>query len=338
MTASDPASRLRPLGATGLSVSPIGLGLAALGRPGYINLGRHADLGGQRSVEAMERRSHEVLDEAWRLGVRYFDAARSYGRAEAFLGSWLAARDEAHGDAVVGSKWGYTYTAGWTIDAERHEVKDLSFDTFRRQLPETRERLGDRLDLYQVHSLTLESGALDDGVLLAEMAALKAEGVRIGFSSSGPNQAATIARATAVTIDGVRLFDTVQATWNLLERSVEPALAEAHDAGLGVIVKEALANGRLTEHNADPSFATQRDRLARQARRLETTVDALALAAVLARPWVDVVLSGGVTREQLRSNVRAWDVAWDEAADDALDALIEPAERYWTQRSQLRWS
>jgi aryl-alcohol dehydrogenase-like predicted oxidoreductase len=53
-------------------------------------------------------------------------------------------------------------------------------------------------------------------------------------------------------VDGVRLFDAVQATWNLLEPSAGPALAEAHAAGLGVIVKEALANGRLTDRNDDP--------------------------------------------------------------------------------------
>ena len=63
----------------------IGLGLAALGRPGYINLGHDADLGVARTPEALEARCHQVLDAAYAGGVRYFDAARSYGRAEAFL-------------------------------------------------------------------------------------------------------------------------------------------------------------------------------------------------------------------------------------------------------------
>lgn len=101
----------RPLGATGLTISPIGLGLAALGRPGYINLGHGADLGGERGVAAMEARAHAVLDAAWQGGVRYLDAARSYGLAEAFLGGWLDARGIAPGEVAVGSKWGYTYPA-----------------------------------------------------------------------------------------------------------------------------------------------------------------------------------------------------------------------------------
>src|SRR2546430_9701953 len=70
----------------------MGLGLAALGRPGYLNLGHGDDLGDDRSVDALERRTHEILDFAHENGVRYFDAARSYGLAERFLGSWLSAR------------------------------------------------------------------------------------------------------------------------------------------------------------------------------------------------------------------------------------------------------
>ena len=70
-------------------VARLGLGLAALGRPGYLNLGHGAQLGGDRSVAALRARTHEVLDAAYAAGIRDFDAARSYGRAEEFLGEWL---------------------------------------------------------------------------------------------------------------------------------------------------------------------------------------------------------------------------------------------------------
>src|SRR5919106_4824264 len=125
----------------------IGLGLAALGRPGYLNLGHGDDLGGERSVGDLERRTHEVLDAAYEAGVRWFDAARSYGRAEAFLASWLNARGLGRDEVTVSSKWGYTYTAGWQVDADPPEVKDLSAGTFRRQIEETRALLGERLSL-----------------------------------------------------------------------------------------------------------------------------------------------------------------------------------------------
>lgn len=338
MTHSQADSGPRALGTTGLAVSPIGLGLAALGRPGYINLGREEDLGDDRGVAAMEARAHAVLDEAWRHGVRYLDAARSYGRAEAFLASWLAARGIAPSEVAIGSKWGYAYTADWRVDAETHEVKDHTLAAFERQWPETRALLGAQLDVYQIHSLTPDSPALDDRELLAALAGLKQAGVRVGFSASGPGQASVVARALEATVDGVRLFDTVQATWNLLERAAGPALAEARAAGVGVIVKEALANGRLTDHNRDADFAVQRAALQAQARRLATTPDALALAAVLAQPWADVVLSGAATAAQLRSNLRAPDVAWDDEAEAALEVLAEESDAYWQRRQRLAWS
>ena len=97
----------------------IGLGLAALGRPAYINLGHGEDVG-DPSVEQMEREAHAVLDAAFDGGVRWLDAARSYGRAEAFLASWLARRELRPGQVTVSSKWGYRYTAGWRVDADEH--------------------------------------------------------------------------------------------------------------------------------------------------------------------------------------------------------------------------
>src|SRR5947209_19657774 len=117
----------------------IGLGLAALGRPAYINIGHGRDLGPDRSVEALRERAWTVLDVARAAGVRHFDAARSYGRAEEFLGGWLSDRGVTPGELTISSKWGYSYTGGWRVDADVHEVKDLSAGHLRRQLAETRE-------------------------------------------------------------------------------------------------------------------------------------------------------------------------------------------------------
>ena len=105
--------------------------------------------------------------------------------------------------------------------------------------------LGRHLDLYQVHSATLDSGLFEQPALLSALAGLREQGIAVGLSVSGPAQGETIRRALAVEIDGRPLFQSVQTTWNLLERSAGVALAEAKAAGWLVIVKEALANGRL---------------------------------------------------------------------------------------------
>jgi aryl-alcohol dehydrogenase-like predicted oxidoreductase len=314
------------LGNAGLTASRIGLGLAALGRPGYINVGHGSDLGGHTDEVSMEHRAHLVLDAAYAGGVRYFDAARSYGKAEAFLGSWLDQRQLAPSDVTVGSKWGYTYTAGWRVDAAVHEVKDLSAGTLRRQLTETRSLLGPRLRLYQIHSATLDSGVLDDRAVLEELARQRASGLAIGLTVTGPAQAETITRA--VEVGG---FDSVQATWNLLERSAEPALAAAHAAGVGVIVKEALANGRL----AGPGQIAP---LREAARSLGCTPDAIALAAALARPWADVVLSGAITLVQLESNLAALALELTPDLVEGLDGLREDPAAYWQTRAALPWN
>jgi len=326
------------LGKTSLAVTRIGLGLAALGRPGYINLGHASDLEAGRDVATMETHAHRVLDAAYRAGVRYFDAARSYGRAEAFLASWLDSRAIVPGEVTVGSKWGYTYTAGWQVKAEKHEIKEHSLENLLRQASESREVLGSYLQLYQIHSATLDSGVLDDRTVLEELALMKGSGLKIGLSLTGPLQGETLRRAIEVTVAGDRLFDCVEATWNLLESSAGAALAEAHAIGMGVIVKEALANGRLTARNNDPAFSTKRKAIEQEASRLGTTPDALALASVLARPWVDVVLSGAATVEQLGTNLAASTVVWDQEIDDRLHLIAEGPEDYWATRSRLPWN
>jgi aryl-alcohol dehydrogenase-like predicted oxidoreductase len=329
----------RPLGHTSRMVTPVGLGLAALGRPGYITLGHAADLGGDYSVAAMQAHTHTMLDFAWDAGIRYFDTARSYGRAEEFLGTWLAGRSFDTDDLpVIGSKWGYVYTAGWNVEAEQHEVKDHTLSLLQRQWKESQKALGGFLNLYQIHSATLESGVLSRAEVLAELAAIKQRGTLIGLSLSGANQSEVLAAALEVTVEGLRLFDTVQATWNLLEPSCGPMLQRAHERGLGVMIKEVFANGRLTPRNQESAFAPQRARLIAIANRHATSIDAIALAAALAQPWADVTLSGAATPEQLQSNLAALQVTLTPADWEELNNLAESPQTYWSTRSRLAWN
>lgn len=303
----------------------LGLGLAALGRPGYMTLGHASDLP-DASETGLEAQAHEVMDEAYRLGIRHFDAARSYGKAEAFLARWLERRQVK--DVFVSSKWGYRYTAGWAREAAVHEVKEHSSSAFEQQLAESRSLLGSALKLFQVHSLTPDSPLLKDDALLTRLAALRETGVTVGVSVSGARQAELIERVLEVQRDGVPLFGSIQATWNALERSAGPALLAAKKAGRLVIIKEGLANGRLGPRG---DIGWWHDACA--ARGVATDVAALAL--VLAQDFPSVVLSGAATVGQLRSNATARDLqlppAWmEERASTASD--------YWLQRSTLKWS
>lgn len=297
----------------------LGIGLAALGRPAYINVGR-SELPPSRSVDDMRAASWAVLDAAYEAGVRWVDVARSYGLAEEFLAGWLSSRSPS--DVTVSSKWGYAYVGGWRLDAAVHEEKSHTLDRFRTQWAESTALLGAHLALYQVHSLTPDSPLFDDLALQDALAALP---VRVGFSTSGPAQADVVRRAFALERHGVPVFTAVQSTWNVLEPSAGPALAEAHAAGAHVLVKEGLANGRLAVNPPEPVAAL--------AKHLDVGPDAVALAAALAQPWADTVLSGAAGTQQLASNLAAGTIG----AVDLPDLAETPAD-YWKHRSALAWA
>jgi aryl-alcohol dehydrogenase-like predicted oxidoreductase len=318
----------------------LGLGLAALGRPGYVTLNHATDLGGEYDAAQMESHAHSVLDSAFDAGLRYIDAARSYGRAEDFVASWLHKRGIEPGEVVVASKWGYTYTAGWSTSATQHEVKDHSLSAFDRQLAESLDRLGRYLSLYQIHSVTAESTTLKDDALVDAVARLRERNIRAGLSVSGPGQDVAIRRALEVRRDGARVFDSVQATWNLLERGAEPALVEAHDAGMKVVVKETLANGRLTDGNRgrDEALYPRVARIRELAQQGGMSVESLALAAALARPWADIVLTGAATGAQVGSSVAALALGYDSRLDEELRSIAMSSSEYWRARSSFGWN
>src|SRR5262249_29244762 len=150
--------------------------------------------------------------------------------------------------------------------------------------------LGDRLALYQIHSATVESGALGDSRLLAALVDARRRGDfrAVGLTLSGPDSARALELALGARIDGERVFDVVQATFNVLEPSLAGALQAAHAEGLGVIAKEVFANGRLSDANLR---ATDQPWLARlRAIARGVLVDQVALRFVLGHPFVDVAL------------------------------------------------
>jgi aryl-alcohol dehydrogenase-like predicted oxidoreductase len=321
----------------------LGLGLAALGRPGYVTLNHASDLGGSYNPASMEAHAHAALDAAFDAGIHYVDAARSYGRAEDFLASWLHKREIQPGEIVVASKWGYTYTAGWSTSATQHEIKDHSLTAFERQLAESVEQLGRYLSLYQIHSVTAESKTLEDDGLIDAIARLRERDIRAGLSVSGAGQHIAIRRSLEVLRDGVRVFDSVQATWNLFERGAESALEDAHASGMKVVVKESLANGRLTaeagrEKGEGEIFTPLVARIREVAEARGTTIEMLALAAALARPWADTVLTGAATVEQVRSNVAELELAYDAELEEQLNSVSVSSAEYWRARSSFKWN
>ncbi|KAL9178695.1 hypothetical protein ACHAXT_003826 [Thalassiosira profunda] len=335
----------------------IGLGMAALGRPGYINLSRDSFLP-SRTVDGMQRAADAVIDELFlqcaKLNdardagdakyVPWLDCARSYGLSEKFVGEYLRANDVAPEDVYVSSKWGYTYVADWQVElgeGEPHEIKDHSLKNFLKQVEETKEHIGPYLNLYQVHSATFDSGILTNTNVHEALQKCRAEnGWKLGLSVSGPTQDELIRKAMNIRVSSpgqspVRLFDSVQCTYNVLEQRPGPALIEAREVGMDVIIKEGMANGRALRH----------PKLLECAKKLECAPDALALGAILAQPFQPRVLSGAVTAEQLRSNLGARSVEQTLSTADGKETLQQlmegcrmESEAYWKDRTDLKWN
>jgi len=309
------------------------LGTAVLGRPAYINAGNSSALPANRSVEAFRDNTFRVLDAAVAAGVDWVDTARSYGRAEEFVGQWWRRRAAGEPDwpqnaPTISSKWGYRYVGNWDPRADVHEIKDHSVARFQEQWALTSGTLP-RVHLYQVHSLTVDSPLWQDGPLLDALARLRDSGVAIGFSTSGPRQADTILEALEVDRGGARLFSAVQSTWNLLETSAGAALRAASRRELTVIVKEALANGRLV---AEPPPVVRQ-----VAQRLGVGFDAVALAVAAAQPWANRVLLGPASTHQLASNLRATGLVLEPADLELLTSAAQDPDEYWRTRSALPW-
>ncbi len=310
----------------------LGLGLAALGRPGYINLGHHQNIGPDKSKEAMYFQAEKVLNFAYQSGIQYFDVARVYGASEEFLSSWIRKQNQFNG--FVGSKWGYEYLADWKIDTDVHERKDHSATFLKQQWVETRLNLGKNIDLYQIHSVTPDSNVLNDREVLDELKKIKNSGVEIGISTSGPGQEEVIRKLIDIN-KMEKIFSFVQCTINILEQSCQVALMEASENGINVIAKEIFANGRLSSEN---SIFHQNEvlKFKNLAADLNLSLEELSLIWAFQQKYLKIILTGASTVEQLQSNIIALSKAEFSIPD--LSEMGISTESYWSSRKSLEWN
>lgn len=193
----------RPLGATGLVVSALGLGAGPLGD--------HA---------LDERAAEGLVARALDLGVTFFDTARSYGCSEERLARALRAR---RGDVVVATKGGYGVDApDWSADAVR-----LGVEAALARLAT------DTIDVFFLHSCDLGTLVRDD--LLRELDRARDAGkIRAaGYSGEG--------EALAWAVRSGR-FGVVECSVSPLDQAALAVASEAEARGVGVVAKRALAN------------------------------------------------------------------------------------------------
>ncbi len=312
----------------------LGLGMAAIGRPHYINV--RTNTIAKSNVIELKANGFKVLDEAYNLGVRYFDTAPGYGLAENLLIDWLVSKHDKN--IEVATKWGYTYTANFDANALIHEVKEHSVSKLKAQW-QVSKKLLPFLTTYQIHSATLDTGVLENKAVLNELAYLKSEyHLKMGISTTGENQVEVIKKALDVMVENKPLFDTFQSTYNVLDQSILEVSALLKQENKRLIIKEALANGRIFKNKNYPEYVTFYNILEKLSHKYQVGFDAIALQFCEKTIPESMVLSGASTVMQLQENLKMNAFCLSEDELNTLSSFKVTPANYWHERKQLKWN
>ncbi|MGB5497806.1 MAG: aldo/keto reductase [Maribacter sp.] len=312
----------------------LGLGTAALGRPQYINL--RQEEASKFDLESFKQNGINVLEDAYHMGIRYFDTAPGYGIAEKIVMDWLQTKNDK--TIKIATKWGYTYVANFNAKAKVHELKEHSLSKLNEQW-EVSKDLVPHLQVYQIHSATLETKVLENEAVLDRLAFLKNENqLQMGITTTGTNQVEVIQRALDVSIDGNQLFDAFQVTYNILDQSVMYISDELTRQNKKIIIKEALANGRLFRNKKFIHYRKLFDYLEALAQKYQVGVDAIALNYCGNTIPNSMVLSGASNHMHLEGNIKAKSFTLSQDELQQLQVFRISEAMYWDERKLLAWN
>jgi D-threo-aldose 1-dehydrogenase len=314
----------RTVGRTGLTVTALGMGTAAMG-------GLYAPVSASASLAAFEA--------AWQAGIRHFDSAPMYGlgRAEHLLGHFLQEKASAGASFTVSTKVGRLMArerpgrelppappknpldSGWHNGLPFREVFDYSYDAIMRSFDDSGQRTGlERLDLLFVHDIgsvthgavqAMHWAALTKGGGFRALQELKAAGLIGGFGL-GVNEADIVLDAMNETALDCTLL---AGRHTLLEQNALALLDKAEAAGMGIMIGGVFNSGILAggpgghrkfNYQDVPEAVGKRvDALSAVCARFDVPLSAAAIQYPLRHRAVTTVLIGPRDAEQVRQNV-----------------------------------
>lgn len=302
--------------------------MAAIGRPQYINI-KTSDSLTKPGKEVLHTHAVKMLQTAYEMGIRHFDTAPGYGIAEEILLNWI--QKESPSQICISTKWGYTYTADFKDNPEQHEVKEHSLYVLQNQW-EFSKQLLPYITAYQIHSATLDSGVLDNEEILDHLALLKEKyKIEIGITTSGIYQNEIIHKAINIERNEKPLFTVFQVTYNIFEQSILKSIELLNTHGAKIIIKEAMANGRVFNYKKDST-------LTQLAHKYKVGIDAIALRFCIDSIKPALVLSGAATIEQLKANLLAKAFTLTTSEIESLKSMQIEGETYWAERKKLAWN
>jgi aryl-alcohol dehydrogenase-like predicted oxidoreductase len=275
-----------------------------------------------------DEQAFRIMDAAWELGITSFDTADAYGggRSEAAIGRWVASRGRR---PQITTKTFNPMDTGHDSGLARARIT--------RQIESSLDRLGvEQVDLYLAHAFDPET-PLDETIStfegLAQLGLIKAYGVS-NFNAGELRQAISVGRPAAV-----------QNSYSLLDRNDErEVLPLCAEFGIAYTAFSPLAGGWLAGkyRRGEPApagsrmalrpgpyehFRTERtfdalDRLGEQAAARGVGTATLAIAWLLAQPFVTSVIVGPRSPEQLEPALEALDLGLSKAEADELADLF----------------
>ena len=217
-------------------------------------------------------------------------------------------------------------------------MKEHSLSKLNEQWDHTQQLLP-YLKTYQIHSATFESGVLENAAVLQRLHELKEQyGISIGLTVTGDHQSEVLKKAFDVVVENEPLFQSLQATFNILDQSILELRDVLEDNGRQLIVKEALANGRLFRNTIYPHYQSVYGQLESIAQRYDVGVDAVALRFCMDAFSNSTVLSGANNANHIASNLKANDFQLDEKEMKALMQFGIAPNAYWSERKKLSWN
>ena len=203
----------------------------------------------------------------------------------------------------------------------------------------TSQKLLPYLSTYQIHSATLDTGVLENTLILERLVELKQKfNILIGLTSSGANQTEILQKAMPIKINGEFLFDAFQVTYNIFDQSLFEQCKELVAQGRRVIIKEALANGRVFPNEKFPNYNLAYQTLQDLAKKYHVGIDAIALRFCIDNLSPYKVLSGAAMPEHLNQNLKAKEFRLTTSDLILLKNLKVAPTKYWSERKKLTWN
>lgn len=290
---------VRPLGNTGIEMTPLGFGCASVWSKNMIS----------------DEDAQKLFERAYELGIRYFDTGYSYGKAEERIGQILKTSEIVKREnIVISSKFG-------TKQVEGKYVHDFTPEWMKESVNTSLRRMGiDSLDMLSVHGPAIKDLTEE---YLSSMKELKKEGLvkAIGINTFDTDVIEYVLKE--------KCFDFVMLDYNMLKQTREPIIKKLYEAGIGVIagapLAESLYSNRIFKIRKMKdiwylarAIVNFREQLIKGRKFTFVnhvpgiTGSQIALKYVLDNPYITSAVFGTTTMSHLEDNVKSQDITIPE--------------------------